>query len=66
MTGTGRGRVKTRFRSVFGSIKAPHDHKQIEYSAFYEIVFDDTSFRAEFLHSLGQERTLRIAIHLNR
>ena len=41
-------------RSVFGSIKTPPHHKQIEYSAFYEVVFDDTSFRAEFLHGLGK------------
>jgi hypothetical protein len=44
--------VKTRLRSVFGSIKTPSHHKQIEYSAFYEVVLDDTSFRAEFLHGL--------------
>jgi hypothetical protein len=51
---SGRGCVKTRLRSVFGSIKTPPHHKQIEYSAFYEVVFDDTSFRAEFLHGLGR------------
>ena len=50
--------VKTRLRSVFGSIKTPPDLKIIAYSAFYEVVVDDTSFRAEFLHSLGQKRPL--------
>jgi hypothetical protein len=44
-------------RSVFGSIKTPPHHKQLEYSAFYEVVFDDTSFRAEFLHGLGRTET---------
>jgi hypothetical protein len=52
-----RGCVKTRFRSVFGGIKTPPDPKQLEYSAFYEVVFADTSFRAEFLHSLDPQRT---------
>jgi hypothetical protein len=44
--------VKTRFRSDFGSIKTPPDLKQIEYSAFYEVVFADISFRAAFSHTL--------------
>jgi len=44
-------------RSVFGSIKTPPHHKQIEYSSFYEVVFDDTSFREEFLHGLGRTET---------
>jgi hypothetical protein len=35
-------------------MKTPPDPKQIEYSAFCEVVFADTSFRAEFLHSLGR------------
>ena len=41
-------------------MKTPPDPKQIEYSAFYEVVFADTSFRAEFLHSLDPKRTFRI------
>jgi hypothetical protein len=48
---------KNSISSVFGSIKTPPDRKQIEYIAFYEVVFADISFRAEFLHSLGQRRT---------
>src|SRR5439155_13759139 len=72
MTGLGRGCVKTRLRSVFGSIKTPPHHKQIEYSAFYEVVFDDTSFRAEFLHGLDQKQTSvhhfrsRVRVHQNK
>ena len=55
MAAVGRGRVKTRFRFVFGGIKTPLDPEIIAYRAFYEVVVPDTVFRAEFLHSLGQK-----------
>jgi hypothetical protein len=51
MTENDRGRVKTRFPSVFWVPKARAGRKQIEYSAFYEVVFAATSFRPEFSHT---------------
>src|SRR5271157_1930744 len=56
MSAVGRGRVKTRFRSVLGSTKTPPERKRIEYSAFYEVVFADTSFRSTFSHGLDPKR----------
>src|SRR6266542_311829 len=55
---------KSSISSVFGSIKNPPDRKQIEYSAFYEVVSADISFRAGFLHSLGHKRTFRLEVLL--
>jgi hypothetical protein len=42
----------------FSGVSKPlPDPKQIGYSEFYEVVFADTSLRAEFLHSFGRTET---------
>ena len=47
--------IAVRFREY----QNPSRPQIIAYSAFYEVVVDDTSFRAEFLHSLGRSATFK-------